>query len=107
MEWKIFTCWDWWLDGWYIFETRQIFICEQTINKKQTFIHELWHWVYFNKLNDRQREFWEKPFTNQMESYESFASMFKDTIKWKTQNNLKQRFIKGVFQKLLLEYNLK
>lgn len=65
----------------YTFYTNQIDICKGTKDKESVLIHELWHYVYFMKLNQPQRDWWEKTVNmDKVWAQELFAEDFQQKI---------------------------
>lgn len=66
--------------------SKDIYICEQVKDKKNVLYHELWHYIYFEKLNDKQRAIIDSKYTQ-----EEWARVFQ---KWlaKDPKKLKKYF---------------
>jgi hypothetical protein len=71
----LWCCTDY-LRWYYSPDTEIIMICEQVKDKKNVLYHELWHYVYFEKLNDKQRVIIDNKYTQ-----EEWADIFAKWIK--------------------------
>jgi hypothetical protein len=80
-NWNFGQTYECWKDLWWYYEiwTNKIFLCSEEIylTRQQILYHELWHYVYFQILNDKQRIMWKKIY------WEWYIEWFADWFMWK------------------------
>lgn len=110
-NWNFGQTYECWKDLWWYYEiwTNKISLCSEEIylTRQQVLNHELWHYVYYQKLNNKQRKTWEKIYWDDYSEW--FADLFSDRLAlgfnisfpWDKNTKQKEKFMEKVFEKFI------